>query len=133
VICSRRSQSSPLTCHASDSNPGGVVERIIKAAGQRLPGAAADPIHYEYTTMASIKGNLLRKLHTQMGQCLDEFEASIAADKAGKGKARDGVLDLNDPNSNNLSTPESEGAEDSRPRRGKSMSEAFPGFDRIRK
>jgi hypothetical protein len=110
-----------------------VVERIIKAAGQYLPGAAADPIHYEYTTMASIKGNLLRKLHTQMGQCLDEFEASIAADKAGKGKARDGVLDLSgaEPDTH---TPESEGAQDSRPRRGaKSMSEAFPGFDRIRK
>jgi hypothetical protein len=80
--------------------------------------------------MANIKGTMLRKLHTKMGEVLDEFEANVAADKAA---ARDGVLDLNDPNSNNLSTPESEGAQDSRPRRGKSMSEAFPGFDRIRK
>jgi hypothetical protein len=90
--------------------------------------------------MATLRVRALRKLHVELGQILSDHDASLEADRAaaagGKGKAADRVLDLNDPNSNNLSTPESEGAQDAAPRRGgrtQSMAEAFKGFDRIKK
>jgi len=75
--------------------------------------------------MAKIKATLMRKLHTQMGAILDEFETNSAAERAAAG----GVD--NDPTGQAGATPAVRGAQDSAPR--KSMSEAFPGFDRIRK
>jgi len=63
------------------------------------------------------------KAHIQaICDLIDESDASMV-------DAKDGTL--------NLAGPESEvrsgSAQDSAPRGGKSMSEAFPGFDRIRK
>ena len=67
------------------------------------------------------------KAHIQaISDLIDESDASMV-------DAKDGTLNLAGPEPD-TSTPESEGAQDSRPRRGaKSMSDAFPGFDRIKK
>ena len=71
--------------------------------------------------MAGKKGNLLRCSHTQMGQVLDEFEASCAAEKAAA--AKDKVLDPDGPESE-VRSPDDEhqGAMDARSRRGVPMS-----------
>ena len=66
------------------------------------------------------------KAHIQaICDLIDESDASMV-------DAKDGTLNLAGPEPD-TNTPESGGAQDSALRRGKSMSEAFPGFDRIRK
>jgi hypothetical protein len=74
--------------------------------------------------MAKMRTAALRKLHADLGQILEDYDCSRAEEAGGKDK----VLDLSGPDTD-VKTPESEGAMDSR--RGKSMSEAFPGFNRI--
>ena len=88
-------------------------------------GAAANPIHYEYTIMAtarrSLKINAIRSHLKAIDALFAESDEKLAA-------ASDGVLSLAG------AEPEQHGAaNDAKPRGSKSMSEAFPGFDRIRK
>jgi len=74
--------------------------------------------------MAKIRGTLLRKLHSQMGAILDEFETNCAEERAAGGK--DKVLDLAGPDTDVISPPdEHQGAMDSRGERTLSMREAF--------
>ena len=63
------------------------------------------------------------KAHIQaICDLIDESDASMTG-------GQDKTLDLSGPDTD-VKTPESQGAMDSR--RGKSMSEAFPGFGRLR-
>jgi hypothetical protein len=90
--------------------------------------------------MAKIKATMLRKLHTDMGAILDEFERNCAAEKAAGGRDNSPTLAAGAATrvaaSGQDDTPDNTprtGANDSAPNGGKSMSDAFPGFDRIRK
>jgi hypothetical protein len=74
--------------------------------------------------MAKIKLKLLRSLHSQMAEIFNEYDANCAAEKAAAGADELGT------------GPQTSvaGAQDSAPRgRGKSMAEAFPHFNRIKR
>ncbi|HEY2417982.1 MAG TPA: hypothetical protein VGH84_08680 [Steroidobacteraceae bacterium] len=88
--------------------------------------------------MAKIKATMLRKLHTQMGAILDEFETNCAAEKAAGGQD-------NDPNGQaGAQTRVAAGGADDTPdntpqvggndsaSRGVPMREAFKHFGRIK-
>jgi hypothetical protein len=77
------------------------------------------------------KFNELKKLHAQIGALIEESDDNLAA--AGNSDADDGVLNLAGPDTPVISPDDEDqtGAMDARSRRGKSMGEAFPGFNRI--
>ena len=77
--------------------------------------------------MAKMRTAALRKLHADLGQILEDYDCSRAEEASGKDK----VLDLSGPDTP-VNSPDDEhrtgNAQDSRSRRGVSMSQGFPGF-----
>ena len=106
----------------------GVEQHHRPLALLRHQGAAANPIHYEYTTMATRKFKMAKlKAHIQaICDLIDESDASMVDGK-------DKVLDLSGPDTDVNSPPdEHQGAMDSRG--AKSMRAAFgPNYDRLKK
>jgi hypothetical protein len=89
----------------------------------RHQGAAANPIHYEYTTMATRKLKIAKlKAHIQaICDLIDESDASMTGGK-------DKVLDLAGPEPD-VKSPDDE----HRTGNAQDMRTAFPGFDRLKK
>lgn len=77
--------------------------------------------------MPKMRTGALRKLHADLGQILADYDSS-RSEEAGV----DGTLNLAGPETE-VRNPDDAGAMDAARRSGKglSMSEAFPGFNRI--